>query len=179
MARYTIGKICLWDTSGTWLETSNHYSHSGMLVICLFDPALISSISFGLSYTNYTYSNLTIPEPTSHDASFSLSVDVTVSNDGDLAGSEVVQLYITIPNNGLTTPKLQLRGFAKAKDINPGESKAVTIHLDKYAVSYWDTPRDLWTARAGKYLVSIGKSSDNIVLEGEFELKKSFDWVGL
>ncbi|KAI0340159.1 putative beta-glucosidase from glycoside hydrolase family GH3 [Trametopsis cervina] len=133
----------------------------------------------GLSYTDFDFSNLKLSPVSSHDASFSLDASVTVKNIGSVAGSEVVQLYITIPEIGLSTPKLQLRGFAKAKDLAPGASAAVSIHLDKYAVSYWDAVQDAWKAQAGTYEVLVGKSSDNIVLKSEFELKEDFSWTGL
>ena len=122
---------------------------------------------------------MSISQPSSHNTSFLLFVEVTVTNTGDLQGSEVVQLYITLPDIGLTTPRLQLKGFAKARDLEPGKSEVVEIELDKYAISYWDTSQDIWRAKAGTYTISIGKSSDDIVLEGSFELERDFQWVGL
>ena len=108
-----------------------------------------------------------------------MDVMVTVKNTGSVPGSDVVQLFITAPETGLTTPKRQLRGFTKAKDLAPGNSQTMTIRLDKYAVSYWDVTRNAWKADAGRYQVLIGKSSSDIVLEGAFELEKDFSWVGL
>jgi beta-glucosidase len=136
-------------------------------------------VSHGLSYTTFAFSNLSISEPSSHNVALTVDVSATVTNTGPVTGSEVVQLYITLPENGLTTPKLQLRGFVKLKDVAPGASSSVTIHLDKYAVSFWDVRKASWKADAGKYKVSVGKSSYDIQLEGEFELKGKFTWVGL
>ena len=133
----------------------------------------------GLSYTKFSFSNLIISPISSHDADFDIDISVTVANAGSVSGSEVVQVYITNPETGLTTPKLQLRGFAKIKDLPPGASQTVTIHLDKYAVSYWDVTQDAWKADAGLYRVLVGRSSYDIVLEGKFEVKNSFGWVGL
>ena len=110
---------------------------------------------------------------------FELDVTVTVKNTGFIAGSEVVQVYVSLPDIGLATPKLQLRGFAKARDIAPGESKAVTVKLDKYAVSWWDAVGHQWKAVPGTYGVHVGKSSAAMELEGEFVLEKGFTWVGL
>lgn len=135
--------------------------------------------SHGLSYTTSSFSDLKISPVTSHDTTFAVDVSLTVQNTGHLTGSEVVQLYITLPDIGLTTPKLQLRGFAKAKDLAPGASKVVTIPLDKYAVSYWDAVENVWKAKSGMYGISIGKSSENIVLKGEFNLAEDFSWMGL
>lgn len=134
---------------------------------------------FGLSYTTFSFSNLSISKPKSHNEALTFSVAVTVTNEGPVAGSEVVQIYMTLPDNGLTTPKSQLRGFGKAKDLKPGKSESVAIHLDKYAVSFWDAARNVWSVRAGTYDILVGKSSDNIVLKGALKLNENFEWVGL
>lgn len=65
------------------------------------------------------------------------------------------------------------------RDVQPGKETTVTVKLDKYAISFWDTPKNRWSAVAGKYAVFIGKSSEDLVLEGSFELDKSFYWSGL
>ncbi|KAI0648215.1 glycoside hydrolase family 3 protein [Trametes meyenii] len=136
---------------------------------------------FGLSYTTFEFSDLRLSQsPGSQSANdISLRVDVTVKNTGPVAGSEVVQVYISLPDIGLTTPSSQLRGFAKARDLAPGENRTVTIALDKYALSFWDTRGQRWKAAAGSYGVHVGKSSQDIVLRGEFVLGEEFSWVGL
>ncbi|GJE97941.1 glycoside hydrolase family 3 protein [Phanerochaete sordida] len=135
----------------------------------------------GLSYTTFSVTDLVlvISSPASRSIPFTLDVSVKVTNTGSVAGSEVVQVYVTLPDIGLTTPTLQLRGFTKVKDLQPGHSKTASVHLDKYAVSYWDTRRSAWVAKAGKYGVAVGKSSEDIVLNGAFELKSDFEWNGL
>lgn len=133
----------------------------------------------GLSYTNFELSDLKISEPSSHDTAFKVEVTVSVKNTGAMAGSEVVQLYIAYPDVGVTIPKLQLRGFAKAHDLAPGESKTVIIHLDRYAISFWDTQKGQWMAKEGAYGILVGHSSLNLPLQGEVELKTSFWWKGI
>ena len=113
------------------------------------------------------------------DASFSLGVSVNVTNAGAVSGSEVVQIYVSLPEIGLTTPRLQLRGFAKARDIAAGRSATVSVTLDKYAVSYWDVVADAWRAVPGTYGVHVGKSSAEMVLQDSFVLEKGFMWKGL
>ena len=105
--------------------------------------------SFGLSYTTFELSKLTFAQA-AKDGAFGADFTVTVRNTGAVAGSEVVQLYITLPSIGLTTPELQLRGFGKAKDVQPGASVDLTISLDRYAVSYWDAVHSVWAATAGE-----------------------------
>lgn len=122
---------------------------------------------------------LTFSKSTPHGAMFEMDILVTVRNTGTVRGSEVVQLYLTLPANGLTTPKLQLRGFGKAKDLAPGESAVVKISLDRYAVSYWDAVHNVWSAKAGTYEISVGRSSADIVLRGDFTLNESFTWSGI
>ncbi|EGN92018.1 glycoside hydrolase family 3 protein [Serpula lacrymans var. lacrymans S7.3] len=134
---------------------------------------------FGLSYTKFLLSNLSISAVTSHDESFSVAVNATIANVGSVTGSGVVQLYITLPDIGLTTPSLQLKGFAKARDLAAGTSQTVKISLDKYAISYWNTPKKAWYANAGEYHVLVGTSSDDLPLKGSFKLKQTFSWSGL
>jgi beta-glucosidase len=114
-----------------------------------------------------------------HDVSFSLEVSFSIRNTGSVAGSEVAQVYICCPDIGISTPKYQMRGFTKARDIQPGTETRATVKLDKYAVSFWDEPKGRWKATSGKYGVFIGRSCTDLVLEGSFELKKSFYWSGL
>lgn len=133
----------------------------------------------GLSYTTFSFSNLSLSGPYTHDVAFSFGVAVTVTNDGPVVGSEVVQVYISLPELSLTTPKLQLRGFAKARDVAPESSKTVSITLDKYAVSFWDDVAGAWRAVPGTYGVYAGKSSAEMVLQETFVLDKGFVWNGL
>ena len=112
-------------------------------------------------------------------ASLAIDVTVDVKNTGSIIGSEVVQLYVSLPPHGVTTPRYQLRGLAKAKDVPPGKTRTVTIKLDKYAASFWDTPNNSWKVVAGKYGVHIGTSSEDFVLESSFELSQSFHWNGV
>lgn len=88
-------------------------------------------------------------------------------------------MYVTLPDIGLATPALQLRGFAKAKDIAPGATTHVSVSLDKYAVSFWDTPKNAWTVQPGTYGVAVGRSSSDILLLGVFVLESGFEWAGL
>lgn len=136
-------------------------------------------LRFGLSYTTFSLSDLSLSKVDSHDASFKLAASVKVTNIGSTPGSQVVQLYVSYPDTGITHPPLQLRGFAKAKDLAAGAEATVLIELDKYAVSYWDTPRARWKADAGKYEVRVGDSSDSLPLSVTFELKETLEWSGL
>jgi len=141
--------------------------------------------SFGLSYTTFSYSSLKVGSPRGSPPT--VYITFTVTNTGSVTGSEAAQLYITLPPNGLTTPKLQLRAFAKVRDLKPGAKRDVTVQLTKYALSFWDVTitgekskeRGAWRAKEGIYSVAVGGSSNNLPLQGEFELKHGFVWEGL
>jgi beta-glucosidase len=113
----------------------------------------------GLSYTTYTYSNLRTT-PT--------SVILTVTNSGQVAGSEVVQVYAgNLPTPLPTAPK-SLAGFTKVA-LQPGESKDVTIALDPDSLSYWDVATHAWVKPSGTVPIMVGASSADIRLNGTVE----------
>lgn len=114
------------------------------------------------------------------NSEFSLNATVTVKNTGNFAGSEVVQLYVSMPaTSDLTHPPLLLRAFRKVKDLQPGQSEKVTLALDKYAVSFWEDRIGRWVVEKGEYGVKVGSSCDDLPLDGRFVVKKGFEWNGL
>lgn len=103
-----------------------------------------------------------------------------MTNTGQVPGSEVVQLYVTLPSTSdLTHPPLQLKAFAKVRDLAAGSTEQVTLQLDKYAVSYWEQRFSTWSVEAGEYAVRVGNSSANLPLNAVFTVKKAFEWRGL
>ncbi|KAJ7705594.1 beta-glucosidase [Mycena rosella] len=133
----------------------------------------------GLSYTSFEFSNLQLSQPVVSSDAFDLVVSLQIANTGAVAGSEVAQVYVTLPTTSdLTHPPLQLKGFAKVK-LEPGKSETVQIKLDKYAVSYWDDRFTTWAVEQGEYLVRVGPSSDQLSLEATFVIKKGFEWRGI
>jgi beta-glucosidase len=109
-----------------------------------------------------------------------ITVSTSLKNEGQVAGSEVVQIYVSYPDDlGLTTPANQLRGFKKARDVAPGASQRLDIILDKYAFSLWDELRSAWRVSAGRYLIRAGFSSDALTLSTSVEISETFYWNGL
>lgn len=104
---------------------------------------------YGLSYTSFAYSNL---------QAASNSVTLTVTNTGKRAGAEIVQLYVAKPGAEVFRPAQELKGFAKVQ-LQPGESKTVTIPLDDKAFRYWNTKTDSWEVEGGSYELRVGASS--------------------
>jgi len=138
------------------------------------------STSHGLSYTTFSYSDLQLSEAVVSNREFSLSATVTVTNTGKLSGSEVVQLYVSMPaTSDVTHPPLLLRAFRKVHGLQPGQSEKVTLVLDKYAVSFWEDRIGSWVVDKGEYGVKVGSSCDELPLDGSFVVGKGFEWNGL
>ncbi len=121
----------------------------------------------GLSYTSFAYSNLTFSGSRMDDDS-GINVSVDVTNTGNLAGKEVVQLYVSDLNGTPLRPEKELKGFAKV-ELAPGETKSVTLPLTARDLSYWEESLWDWYAPSGKYGVLVGRASDAILLRGEVE----------
>ena len=115
---------------------------------------------YGLSYTSFAYSNL---------QAASNGVTLTVTNTGKRAGAEIVQLYAAKPGAEVFRPAQELKGFAKVQ-LQPGESKTVTIPLDDKAFRYWNTKTDSWEVEGGSYELRIGASSADIRLTAVVEV---------
>jgi len=102
-----------------------------------------------------------------------------VKNEGDVAGSEVLQVYVSYPDVGLTTPFKQLRGFKKARNVIPGSAEGLEIILDRYSFSFWDESKSALKVKAGLYGIHAGFNCDLLPLDGSVEIKDTFYWNGL
>lgn len=118
---------------------------------------------FGLSYTTFEYSNLALSSG-SVAADGTLTVTVDVKNTGPRAGDEVVQLYVGYPNTAVTAgwgrPEKELKAFARAGAIAPGETRTVTLTLRAADLAYWDEGAGAMTVERKVHRVSVGPSSD-------------------
>ncbi|WAO86299.1 Beta-glucosidase [Fusarium falciforme] len=135
---------------------------------------------FGLSYSQFEYSNLQVPEKVNLFEADSFHVSVDVTNTSNRGGYEVVQLYVADKASTAPRPLKELKAFKKVW-IDTGKSQKVTISLDKYALSFWSEIESMWLAEAGVFEVIIARSSDpkDGLLRGEIELVKNFTWNGL
>lgn len=140
------------------------------------DVAPLFPFGYGLSYTTFEYANLRLSSDLiGPDDKLEVSVDVT--NTGERAGSEVVQLYVSDQKSSLVRPNKELKRFAKVK-LEPGATQTVTFTLDRRALAYWDDQIHRWVAEAGVFTVLVGRSSADIVLSAEFELKATAKFDG-
>lgn len=116
---------------------------------------------YGLSYTEFTYSNLTASCNMVKDTDL-VNVSVDITNSGLRKGKEVVQLYVANPAGKAIRPDKELRDFTKV-ELEPGETKTVHFKLNKRAFAYWNTEIHDWYVKTGEYQILIGKSSREIV----------------
>ncbi|PGS32575.1 glycosyl hydrolase [Bacillus cereus] len=117
---------------------------------------------FGLSYTNFEYSNLSIDKKEIKDTD-TVSVRVNVKNTGSIAGKEIVQLYIKDVESSMIRPEKELKGFEKV-ELQPGEEKTVSFILNKRSFAYYNVEWKDWHVETGEFEILVGKSSKEIVL---------------
>jgi beta-glucosidase len=122
----------------------------------------------GLSYTTFVHSNLRIT-PTTMAQDGTVTVEVDVRNSGDVAGDEVVQLYIGDPEASVPRRVKDLRGFVRMH-LEPNEKHTAVFTLDAEDLAFFDDTTNQWVAEAGTFEVLIGSSSRDIRLGGTFEL---------
>ena len=126
---------------------------------------------YGLSYTTFAYSNLklSMENPTEKDT---VMVSVDVTNTGKSAGKEVVQLYIRDLTGSAIRPEKELKGFEKVF-LEPGETKTVTMELNKRSFAWYNTKLHDWFAASGDYEILVGASSRDIRLTETLHLNSS------
>ncbi|KAG8160837.1 hypothetical protein KVR01_009101 [Diaporthe batatas] len=147
-----------------------------------FDQANIApryEFGYGLSYTNFSYSKLSVTStavsgpatgPVAPGGRSDLfqdlaTVTATITNSGSVAGAEVPQLYLTLPSGAPAAPPKQLRGFTKLS-LQPGASGTATFNLRRRDLSYWDVRSQNWIVPKGNFGISVGASSRDVRLNG-------------
>lgn len=123
---------------------------------------------YGLSYTTFEYSNLTVSSDSITDQD-TVKVSVDVKNTGNVAGKEVIQLYVADKVSTVIRPVKELKEFAKV-ELQPGETKTVTFELGKRAFAYWSVELHDWHVESGEFEILIGKSSRDITLSKTIEV---------
>jgi beta-glucosidase len=136
---------------------------------------------FGLSYTRFDYSDLEVAPDGS-------TLSVTVTNTGDRAGADVVQVYVAALEAPVRSPERELRAFRKVW-LGPAQSITVTVELDSRAFSYWDVTTHGWES-GGSYEVQIARNAHEVALRATVKRESSMparplsldssvnDWLG-
>ncbi len=112
---------------------------------------------YGLSYTTFELS-----KPIVKVSGSDVTVGITVKNTGSVSGKEVAQVYVTAPQGRLQKPEHELKTFAKTRELKPGESQVLSMHIDKRDLASFDEANSQWLVEAGEYTFSIGTSSRDI-----------------
>lgn len=123
----------------------------------------------GLSYTRFHYDGLRLSSDTVQGQE-TLTVTVSLTNTGDRAGSEVVQLYLEDLDASVPRPAKELKGFGKLA-LKPGERGELSMTLGFRDLAFWDINRNDWTVEPGRFRLHIGASVADIRLSKEFDYR--------
>lgn len=120
---------------------------------------------YGLSYSTFSYSDMKVDEN---------GVTFTVTNDSDVPGATVAQLYVRGPKNGVLRPDRELKGFAKVQ-LDAHESKTVRIDFDRYTFRHFDVESNAWHVESGEWTLMVGANVEDILLTATHEVKGDVD----
>ncbi len=116
---------------------------------------------YGLSYTDFEYSDLKITEK---------GVTFAVTNTGSVYGEEVAELYVGLADSAVFRPVKELKGFRKI-GLNPGETREVTIDFDDKTFRFYNVKTNAWEIETGDYTISVGSSSRTLPLSGQLKVQ--------
>ncbi len=128
--------------------------------------APLFAFGHGLSYTTFDFGKVTADRK-NISGNDKITFTIPVTNTGDVAGAEVVQLYISDPKCTVERPAKELKGFAKVF-LQPGESKNVTLEISKDDLSYFNADNHEWTVEPGEFKALVGPASDDIKTTATF-----------
>ncbi len=152
-----------------------HYAEGIYVGYRHFDKKHIEPLfpfGYGLSYTTFAYGKLQLSSATlAPDGK--VSVNLPVTNTGQRAGEEVVELYLHAMAPQIDRPVHELKGFSKVA-LAPGESKTVTLEITPRDLAYFDVAGKQWKADPGDYEVQVGASSRDIRQKAPFALNATF-----
>jgi len=136
------------------------------------DKPVAFPFGFGLSYTQFEYSDIKLSSSEIGDDQ-NLSVVCNIKNIGNIAGKEVVQLYINDLESSFFRPAMELQGFTKVF-LNPGESKQIEFELARDNFAFFDTATKTRQVEPGLFTVMIGASSRDIRLKADVNVVSGY-----
>ena len=123
------------------------------------DQAVSYPFGFGLSYTTFEISKLyVVVNGSVQGGDLGVTVGVSVTNTGAVAGAEVVQIYVRDVESSVARPVRELKAFAKVF-LEPGESRQVSVQLDDRSFAFWSVLHGRWAVEAGDFEIAVGSSS--------------------
>ncbi len=127
------------------------------------DQTVSYPFGFGLSYTTFEISDLNVSATGSVEAGdLRVTVTASVSNTGQVAGAEVLQVYVRDVESTVARPIRELKAFGKVA-LEPGETKQVALELDERSFAFWSVLHNRWAVEAGEFEIAVGSSSRDFV----------------
>ena len=118
---------------------------------------------FGLSYTNFRIDDVQVSIAGSvAGGDLAVTVTASVTNTGQRAGAEVVQVYVGDIEASVARPLRELKGFVKVH-LEPGETQQVSCQLDERAFAFWSRRFQQWVVESGEFMIAVGSSSRDLV----------------
>ncbi|MBQ1491558.1 MAG: glycoside hydrolase family 3 C-terminal domain-containing protein, partial [Blautia sp.] len=133
----------------------------GYRYFATFDKPVQFPFGYGLSYTTFDLDAEGVAEDEEH-----VSLTVTVTNTGDVAGKEVVQAYVSAPDGTLEKPAMELSAFAKTQLLDPGAAQTLTLTWNKRDMASYSEESAAYLLEAGEYKILVGNSSQNLAEAG-------------
>ena len=124
---------------------------------------------FGLSYTEFVYSGLTLSSKTIKEH-MTLTVTAKITNNGNFPGKEVVQAYISAADGSLKKPEAELRAFAKTQLLQSKQSQTLSFEFALRDFASFNEDAACWVVEPGKYSVDIAASSTDVRLTADFHI---------
>ena len=156
-----IRSLADWERTRHGLPAFQVYYNEGLKIGYKWYDAekkpVLFPFGYGLSYTTYQYSNLKV-EPGQP-----VRLTFTVANTGNRAGAETAEVYAALPSSAGEPPK-RLVGWSKVQ-LNPGQSKQVTVEVEPRLLSVWDVKRNGWQLVPGDYTFLVGPSSQQLPMK--------------
>ncbi|SFU39865.1 beta-glucosidase [Clostridium sp. DSM 8431] len=137
-----------------------------------YDVEPLFCFGHGLSYTNFEYKNIDVTVDEKED-DVSVLVKFDLSNIGDMEGKEISQVYVGDINSSVKRPIKELKGFNKV-NLLPGETKTVTVSLDKRAFAFYDETKRKWNIESGEFKIMVGSSVQDIKLSQNISIKNNY-----
>lgn len=126
---------------------------------------------YGLSYTDFSFR-----EPRLERKNDKWIASIRVTNIGEVSGKEVVQLYVSAPQNSIQKPSSELKAFGKTQDLKPGESEIIQLQFTDYDIASFDEDNSRWFTSKGTYMLSFGSSSRDFKAVVPFNINKDKSW---